>query len=128
MFIALSLLLALGIGFLIFTLVEMRKAAEELRTFLDTTSKSLDVTLREADLTLRSVRAVTDTVNEIAYDTRRLSHRISDTAKGVGTVAQYLGSASAKTKISTIALGAGIKAAFDVLSKRIAQKKEVGHE
>jgi uncharacterized protein YoxC len=124
--IALSIILALAVGFLIHTLIEVRKAAAELREFLNTTSESLDATLKEADTTLKSARAITDSVNEMAYEARNISHRLSDTAKGIGSVAHAVGGATTRTKLSTVALGAGIKAAFDVLSKRIAQKKEGG--
>jgi len=130
--IAISLILALGVGFLIHTLIEMRKAAEEMRAFLKKTGESIDETLEETKATLRSVRSITDTVNGVADDVRKLSHRVSDTAKGIKSVAAALGDASSKTRLSTIALGVGIKAAFDVFSRKIAARKsesekEVGH-
>ncbi|MGD2080289.1 MAG: DUF948 domain-containing protein [Nitrospirota bacterium] len=124
--IALSLILALGVGFLIHTLVEMRKAAQEMREFLKHTSDSFDSTMDETKETLRSVRNVTDTINDMSSDVRKLSSRVSDTAKNVRGVAHYLGEASGKTKISTIAMGAGVKAAFDVLSNRLTSKKSDG--
>jgi uncharacterized protein YoxC len=125
--IALSIILALAVGFLIHTLIEVRKAATELREFLSTKGESLDATLKEADTTFKSARAITDSINEMAYDAKNISHRLSDTAKSIGSVAHAVGGASTKTKLSTIALGAGIKAAFDVLSSRMVQKKEGGN-
>lgn len=124
--ITLSLILALGVGFLIHTLIEMRKAAEEMREFLKHTSDSFDSTMEETKETLRSVRAITDSINEMSTDVRKLSTRVVDTAKSVSGVAHYLGEASGRTKISTIAMGAGIKAAFDVLSRRFTSKKSDG--
>ncbi len=125
--IVMSVILVLAIGFLIYTLMEVRKAATELREFLSTKGESLDVTLKEADTTFKSARAITDSINEMAYDAKNISHRLSDTAKSIGSVAHAVGGASARTKLSTIALGAGIKAAFDVLSSKMTQKKEGGN-
>lgn len=126
--IALSVILALGVGFLIHTLIEMRKAAREMREFLKQTGESIDSTMEETKQTLRSVRTITDNINGMADDVRKLSNRVTDTAKGVSGVAHALGDASARTKLSTIAMGAGVKAAFDVLSKRLASQKSTDKE
>lgn len=125
--IVMSVIQILAIGFLIYTLVEVRKAGTELREFLKAKGDSLDAALKEADMAFKSARAVTDSINNMAYDAKNISHWLSDTAKGIGSVAHAVGGASTRTKLSTIALGAGIKAAFDVLSSRLAQKKEGGN-
>lgn len=125
--IVMSVIQILAIGFLIYTLVEVRKAGAELREFLKAKGDSLDATLKEADMAFKSARAVTDSINNMAYDAKNISHWLSDTAKGIGSVAHAVGGASTRTKLSTIALGAGIKAAIDVLSSRLAQRKEGGN-
>lgn len=125
--IVMSVIQILAIGFLIYTLVEVRRAGIELREFLKTKGESLDATLKEADAAFKSARTVTDSINEMAYDAKNISHWLSDTARGIGSVAHAVGGASTKTKLSTIALGAGIRAAFDVLSSKITQKKEGGN-
>jgi uncharacterized protein YoxC len=116
-------LAALGLGFFIPVILELRRTLSRATSLLDKTEGQLNSTLAEVDLTLKSVRKITDDINSVTGDVTDVSTAVSHVAKDFREISHSLKKASHKTAGSMGALKAGLNAAAGVFLSNIKFKK-----
>lgn len=118
---------AVAVGFLVPTLLELRRAAKETSLFLKETRESLKTTLAETEESLKNLREITEAVNSVTRDARAFTSALYDAAenvRGLSGLAEELVS-DVSARISGIKAGLGT--ALEVLIKNFF-KKEDAHE
>lgn len=117
-----AVVLAVGVGFLISTLIELRRAAARAGRFLSNTDESLNSALREVEETTRSVRRIADDINTVTGSARELSSSISHAAEDVKAIMDNLHRLTSRTSGKYLGLRAGLKAALEVLINNLFEK------
>lgn len=117
-----AVVLAVGMGFLISTLIELRRVTGLAGRFLSRTDDSLDGALNEIGETARSVRRVADDINSVTGSAREFSSAVADSAEDVSKMLDNLRHLTSRTSGRYLGLKAGIKAALEVLINNLFEK------
>jgi ABC-type transporter Mla subunit MlaD len=117
-----AVVLAVGMGFLISTLIELRRVTGQAGRFLSRTDDSLDGALNEIGETARSVRRVADDINSLTGSAREFSSAVADSAEDVSKMLNNLRHLTSRTSGRYLGLKAGIKAALEVLINNLFEK------
>lgn len=113
-------LLALIAGFLIPTLIELRKTSREVNDFIIRTEGTLKPVIEQLSDTLRQVKAFSEGVNSITDDIKRFSSAVGDAGDRIRKIVEVVDEIPFKAH----GIKAGIGAAFGYLITRFFKKKE----
>jgi hypothetical protein len=109
--------------FLIYSSIQIKKAAEAITAFLAATELKINPVLKEAEETLKSIRTVSDNIGSVTSSVKNISGTISELAFKIKTLGLLTDGIQNQLYVRISALKAGIKAATSVLLK---QEKEGG--
>ena len=100
---------------LIYSFVQIKKAATALTDFLAATDLKINPVLKEAEETLKSIRTVCDDIGSATSNIRNISGTLSDVALQVRTLGLLTEDLQNRLAVRITGLKAGIKAALGVL-------------
>jgi len=100
---------------LIYSFIQIRKAANALTDFLAATDLKINPVLKEAEETLKSIRMVTDDIGTATSNIRNISVALSDVAIQVRTLGLLTEDLQYRLAVRITGLKAGIKAALGLL-------------
>jgi len=86
----LCVLAALGLGFLIPVLIELKRTIRRANEFIQVTEKDITTSLREVEDTLRSIRGITDKINEVTSDVTSISGGLSSAAHDLRVTTRHM--------------------------------------
>lgn len=116
-----------AIGFLIYTIMEIRRLAVSMEDFLKRTEEHTIPVLMETEQTLRSLRKISDDVGSVTEDVKDISSAAQELAvslRALGLLANAVG-LGASTRVSGVK--AGIRAALFTVINEIRARR-TGHE
>lgn len=124
-----AVIAAVGLGFLISTLLEIKRVVSQATSFLKTTEESLkntetafQTTLAEMDAAFKGVRDFTENANALARDARTFSASLADTGNNLRLLSHELEGSMSKVT----ALRVGLRTGFDVFVKHLLSRKGGG--
>jgi uncharacterized protein YoxC len=120
---AIVVILAVAVGFIVSTLIELKKTAAQATMFLKSAEETLASTLEETTETLKSVRNITEDINTITSDTRALSSSLGKVADNVSGVTKTIDKVTSRTTGKFSALRAGIAAGVSVITHALISRK-----
>ena len=100
---------------LIYSSLQIKKAATALTDFLVATDLKINPVLKEAEETLKSIRTVYDDIGSATSNIRNISGALSDVAVRVRTFGLLTEGLQNQLAVRITGLKAGIKAALSVL-------------
>jgi uncharacterized protein YoxC len=100
---------------LIYSFVQIKKAATALTDFLAATDLKINPVLKEAEETLKSIRTVSDDIGSATSNIRNISGALSDVAVQVRTLGLLTEDLQNRLAVRITGLKAGIKAALGLL-------------
>jgi uncharacterized protein YoxC len=103
------------IFFLIYSFIQIKKAADAITAFLAATELKINPVLKEAEETLKSIRTVSDDIGSVTSSVKIISETISDLAFKIQTLGLLTDGIQNQLSVKLSALKAGIKAATSVL-------------
>ncbi len=109
--------------FLIYSFIQIKKAADAITAFLAATELKINPVLKEAEETLKSIRTVSDDIGSVTSSVKSISGTISELAFKIKTLGLLTDGLQNQLSVRISALKAGIKAATGVL---LNQDKEGG--
>jgi uncharacterized protein YoxC len=120
--VVLALALVVLVAFMIPTLIEIRKAAADLRGFVSQTGGELKPVLIELERTLTELRTVTAGIAEKREDVQTFMEAVGDTGRNLRTINAVVGSVAQAAATSSIWL-TGARAAGKFLTQRIITRR-----
>jgi len=120
--VVLALALVVLVAFMIPTLIEIRKAAADLRGFVTQTGGELKPVLLELEKTLAELRTVTEVVAERREDIQTFMEAVGDTGKNIRTINAAVGSVAHAVAASSLWV-TGARAAGTFLVERLIKKR-----
>lgn len=118
----LALALVVLVAFMIPTLIEIRKAAADMRGFVTQTGGELKPVLVELEKTLAELRIVTEAIAEKRDDVQTFMEAIGDTGRNISTINAAVGSVAHVAATSSLWL-TGARAAGKFLAERLIKKR-----
>jgi len=109
--------------FLIYSFIQIKRAADAITAFLAATELKINPVLKEAEETLKSIRTVSDDIGSATSSVKDISGTLSALAFKIKTFGLLTDEIQNRLSVRILALKAGIKAATGVLLK---QEKEGG--
>lgn len=100
---------------LIYSFLQIKKAATALTDFLAATNLKINPVLKEAEETLKSMRTVCDDIGSATSNIRNISSALSDVTVRVRTLGLFTEGLQNQIAVRITGLKAGIKAALGVL-------------
>ncbi|MGD0283277.1 MAG: DUF948 domain-containing protein [Dissulfurispiraceae bacterium] len=104
-----------AIGFLIYTIFEIRKAAVQLNNTLKSTEERLNPVMLETEQFLRSMRKITDDVGAVTDTARNLAEAGNDIAINLKAFSSLFNELSRGLSLRAFGISAGVKTALNVL-------------
>ncbi len=101
--------------FLIYSSIQIKKAADAITAFLAATELKINPILKEAEETLKSIRTVSDDIGSVTSSVKNISGTISGLAFKIKTLGLLTDGIQNRLSVKISALKAGIKAATGVL-------------
>lgn len=117
-FFILTMSFLVGIFFLVFASMEIRKASTALKDFLKVTEERLKPGVEEAEQTLKHIGKVAADVGTITEDVKNLSSAITEMVVNIRAMSSLLGTLQEGLSVRLLGLKAGVKTALDVLMKK----------
>ena len=121
--IIICILAALGVGFIIPVIIELRRTLARTTSFIEKSEEQLNSTLAEVDLMLKSVRKITDNINSVTEDVTDVSTAVTNVARDFRDISKSLKKASHRTAGSLSALKIGLNAAAGVFLSNVKSRK-----
>ena len=106
------------IFFLIYSFIQIKRAADAITAFLAATELKINPVLKEAEETLKSIRTVSDDIGSVTSSVKNISGTISELAFKIRTFGLLTDGIQNQLSVRISAFKAGIKAATNVLLKR----------
>jgi hypothetical protein len=121
--IILAVAVAVGIGFLVPVLFELRRSATRLTSVLAIAEQSLPPLLHDLDTTVQRLALVTGNVGAVTDDVRVLSGSIRRVGRSVGELSRLgsVGGLGSSTRLAALQVGVGVGLIY--LVKRLFGKK-----
>lgn len=85
------IIFAVLVGFLIPAILELRKTAREITSFVKMAETTLKPAVEELNETLKSLRTTLDDVNSVADDVKKFSSAVGDVADNVKELSNMIG-------------------------------------
>lgn len=120
--IILTVAVAVGIGFLVPVLFELRRSARRLTSVLTIAEQSLNPLLRDVDATVQKLDRVTSDIGAVTDDVRVFSGSIRRVGKSVENLSGLVSAASSGFGARLDALQAGIGAGLTHLARNLFRK------
>ena len=106
------------IFFLIYSFIQIKRAADAITAFMAATELKINPVLKEAEETLKSIRTVSDDIGSVTSSVKNISGTISELAFKIRTFGLLTDGIQNQLSVRISAFKAGIKAATNVLLKR----------
>ena len=106
------------IFFLIYSFIQIKRAADAITAFMAATELKINPVLKEAEETLKSIRTVSDDIGSVTSSVKNISGTISELAFKIRTLGLLTDGIQNQLSVRISAFKAGIKAATGVLLKR----------
>ena len=106
--IILTVAVAIGIGFLIPVLIELRRSARKLTSVLAITERSLDPLLRDLDATVQKLDRVAGDIGSVADDVRGFSGSIRRVGRNVEGLSGLVSVGRLGAGIPALRIGIGV--------------------
>ena len=106
------------IFFLIYSFIQIKRAADAITAFMAATELKINPVLKEAEETLKSIRTVSDDIGSVTSSIKNISGTISELAFKIRTLGLLTDGIQNQLSVRISAFKAGIKAATGVLLKR----------
>ena len=106
------------IFFLIYSFIQIKRAADAITAFMAATELKINPVLKEAEETLKSIRTVSDDIGSVTSSIKNISGTISELAFKIRTLGLLTDGIQNQLSVRISAFKAGIKAATNVLLKR----------
>ena len=106
------------IFFLIYSFIQIKRAADAITAFMAATELKINPVLKEAEETLKSIRTVSDDIGSVTSSVKNISGTISELAFKIRTFGLLTDGIQNQLSVRISAFKAGIKAATGVLLKR----------
>ncbi len=106
------------IFFLIYSFIQIKRAADAITAFMAATELKINPVLKEAEETLKSFRTVSDDIGSVTSSVKNISGTISELAFKIRTIGLLTDGIQNQLSFRISAFKAGIKAATNVLLKR----------
>ena len=120
--IILTVAVAIGIGFLVPVLVELRRSARRLTSVLTIAEQSLNPLLRDLDATVQKLDRVTSNIGAVTDDVRVFSGSIRRLGRSVGELSSLASGAGFGFGAVLPALTVGVKTGLTYLTKNLFRK------
>ena len=118
----LAVAVAVGIGFLLPVLVELRRSASRLTSVLTIAEQSLNPLLRDLDATVKKLDRVTSDIGAVTDDVRVFSGSIRRVGRSVGALSSLASVAGLGFGSALPALTVGVKTGLTYLTKNLFRK------
>lgn len=115
--------LLVGIGFLIYVSIELRKTLSGIRELIHITQDRLMPVIQETEMTLRSIRKVSDDVGTVTENVKNFSTAMEDVVKNVRAISSIAEEFRSGVSLRVSGVKAGLKAAINVLLKQIKERR-----
>jgi hypothetical protein len=121
--IVLGVAVAVGIGFLVPVLFELRRSAARLTSVLAIAEQSLPPLLHDLDTTVQRLALVTGNVGAVTDDVRVLSGSIRRVGNSVGKLSRFgsFGGFGSSTRLIAVQVGIGVGLTY--LVRKLFRKK-----
>jgi uncharacterized protein YoxC len=120
--VVMALALVVLVAFMIPTLIEIRKAAADLRAFVTRTGGELKPVLLELEKTLAELRMVTEGIAEKREDVQTFMEAVGDTGRNIRTINAVIGNVVHAAVTSSIWV-TGARTAGKFLTERLIKKR-----
>jgi uncharacterized protein YoxC len=114
--------LLIGVCFLIYCVVQLKKMAVTVNDFCLNTEAKLTPVLEETEKTLRSVRVITDDVGAITGNVREVTDAVCEVADNIRTVGYIISGVREQMSLKALGVKAGIQAALALLLKNAGDR------
>ena len=118
-----AVLFIVAVGVFVFVMVELRATSKALRDFIRTTDSSLKPTVEELQQVIKTMKHATDNVADVSEDVRVFSGSVKSIGENLKHVSDLVESATSSTVIEVSSLRAGIRAAKEVLIRKLGSSK-----
>lgn len=118
----LAVAVAVGIGFLVPVLVELRRSARRLTSVLTIAEQSLNPLLRDLDATVQKLDRVTSNIGAVTDDVRVFSGSIRRVGRSVEELSSLASVAGLGFGSALPALTVGVKTGLTYLTKNLFRK------
>ncbi|MGB5156291.1 DUF948 domain-containing protein [Desulfobacterium sp. N47] len=109
------ILLFIVVFFMIYTIIQIKKASVALADFLAATDLKINPLIKETEETLKSIRTVSDDIGLATSNIKNISGTLSDLSNKVNALGLLAESLSDQLSIRASGVKAGITAALNVL-------------
>ena len=113
----------IAIGFLIYTILEIKRAAAELNVSLKNTEERLSPLIHEAEQLMSSVRGITDNIGAVTSTARNLAEAGNDIAVNLRALSSLVNEFGEGLSLRAFGLKAGFRTALDVLIDQIKARR-----
>lgn len=113
--IIIAVIVAVAVGFLISTLIEVKRTASRATIFLDSTGESLTSALDEISETTKGIRNIVEDINAVTHEAQSITSSLNDFANSLKGVGEQLEGSIGKLA----ALKVGICTAFESIMKNL---------
>ncbi len=120
--VVMALALVVLVAFMIPTLMEIRKAAADLRGFVTRTGGELKPVLLELERTLAELRMVTEGIAEKREDVQTFMEAVGDTGRNIRTINAVIGTVAHAAVTSSVWM-TGARTAGKFLTERLIKKR-----
>ncbi len=120
--VVLALALVVLVAFMIPTLIEIRKAAADLRGFVAKTGGELKPVILELERTLAELRMVTEGIAEKREEVQTFMEAVGDTGRNIRTINAVIGTVAHVAATSSIWI-TGARTAGKFLTERLIKKR-----
>ena len=120
--VVLALALVVLVAFMIPTLIEIRKAAADLRSFVNQAGGELKPVLLELERTLADLRMVTEGIAEKREEVQTFMEAVGDTGRNIRTINAVVGSIAHAAATSSVWM-TGARAAGKFITERLIKKR-----
>ncbi len=108
-----------AIGFLIYASLEIRRAAQAFKEFLQNTEERINPVLEETEQTLKSLRKVSDDVGTITENVRNFSGAMHEIVDNLRALSSIVYNVREGVSLRVLGVKAGIKTALEVLIRSL---------
>ena len=102
--------------------MEMRKAAQAVREFVQHTDEELKPLMRDLGVAIANMKTVTDAAAEQVDDVKEMMSAIGETGRGLRTISYVVGSVSSGLARSSMWIS-GAKVACSIIKDRFSKKR-----
>lgn len=113
--IIIAVIIAVAVGFIISTLIELKRTAARATIFLESTGESLNSALNEISETTKGIRGIIEDISTVTHEAKSLTSSLDDFATSLKGVGEHLEGATGKLA----AIKVGIMTAVDAFMKNL---------